>query len=428
MGAQGHDLPLLDELARFYNAYSARFTTLGELRSQTGARTELLRNQGSDSARTLAWVEPLSTGSRVRECTLCNSQFFHPVAWLIRVIAALPDSERTQSMMSFARLYGPLVVRDHLIRLLYEAEWDFWGARDMPKHLVDTWKHIITSSSAPKVSYQHAMRDLDLWLVATAAEMLGANAVSPQLVPLSADESTRLRAAVETGVALLQKKRTFYPDTKNFAGQTVGSVSYFNGDFADHEDNAYSGYDGQAFPSEQDKRVYPGVSWDVSHAYRIPVCFWSLYQNRKAAGVEFPSGQEMTLLTNQYVYKVFQGDFDHPLFNNYFNGCNGWVRVAYHGGGFGIPPAQYCDQHNAKRPCLTVGAVQGWGLLAAFNPDLMKLEQALAALASKDDPETRQFKDRYYWYAGKSYSPRDAQGKPQYPFLLFLVLSEVPQQ
>jgi hypothetical protein len=77
---------------------------------------------------------------------------------------------------------------------------------------------------------------------------------------------------------------------------------------------------------------------------------------------------------------------------------------------------------------LTHGELYGWGQLASFNPDLMELEHALVTLAWREDPETKRFKDRYYWYNNQSYSFRDAQGRTQYPILLFAILGEVPEK
>src|SRR5205085_10875671 len=121
MGSVCHDLPLLNEVAQFLVAFSTKFTTLGELRNKVGD-TKQLKGQGPDSARTLLWVQNANGKRSVGECTLCSSQFFHPVARLIRVIAQLPTAQRTPAMQQFVKFYTPFIVRDHLIRLLYQAE------------------------------------------------------------------------------------------------------------------------------------------------------------------------------------------------------------------------------------------------------------------------------------------------------------------
>lgn len=430
MGLVCRDVPLLDELAQFYTTYLARFTTLGELRRRKSllVDTSPLNGRGDDSARTLLWVQKIALLSRITECSLCNSQFFHPAARLIRVITTLPESERTPAMNEFVKLYAPLITRDHLIRLLYEADWDYWGARDLPKHLVEIWQTILNPAYQPTLSYQKAMFDWDLWLISTAAEILGANANEPELVPLQADEKKCLQDAVRLGVQLFQSKRRLYPDTKDLRGHRVSSASYFNGDLDDHEEMAYSAYTGKTFPTGKDKGIRPGTSWDISHSYRIPIFLRSLYDNKKATGLDFPSTRDIELVVNEFVYKVFRGDFERPLFNNFLDGSNGWFRVGYHGRAFGYPPAQYCDSRSEEQPCLIDGGLQGWGLLAFFNPDLMKLERALLQLAERNDTEAVPFKERYYHYHDQSFSFGNTHGQEQYPMLLFWILAGVPEK
>lgn len=426
----GHDLELMDELAGFYLIYLKRFTTLGQLRQKKSLliSIELLENQGPDSTRTLAWLEKGTLRSRLRECLLCNTQFFHPAARLIRIISTLSVSERTSVMKQFVAAYWPLVVRDHLLRLLYEAHWNYWGAQDLPKKLINIWRAIIGATVPPKLSYQHGMHDWDVWLIATAAEMLGANANDPNLVPLSAEEVARLQEIVRVGVQLFQKKRTVYQDTHDFQGNLVQSASYFNGDFDDHPEMAFTGYNGKSFPSPTQKQPRRGSSWDISHFYRVPVFLRSLYDNGKATGLNFPQARDIELVINQYIYMVFQGDFSRPLFRNFFDGHDGWYRVGYHGPNFGYPPSTECDMRDAKRPCLTVAGIYGWGLIAFFHDELMKLQQALIKLALARDEGLISFRERYYLYNGESFAFTDGEYKIRYPFLLFAILSGVPER
>jgi len=425
MGLAAHDLPLLDELAKFYlRYYQTRYTTLGELRRRrsVGADTSLLNPLGKDSARVLSWQEKNPQGERTREDTLSEAQFYHGPARLIRVITLLPKTERTQAMNSFVGTYSDLILHDHLLRLLYEAHWNYWNAQDLQdKRLIDAWR-VIRDSPRSKPSYHHSFQDRDLWLLGAAAEMLGANANDPDAVRMDSSEVQKLRDAIQLGVETLQTKRVVYTDTRTPSGQVVQSASYFNGDFDDHEDLGYSGYEGESYPTPDQKRTHPGTSWDVSHFYRVPVFFRTMYDNRKATGVDFPSSKDLQLLVNQLVYRVFQGDWNRPLLNNYFDGGNGWVRVGYHAGEFGIPPAQYCDAHNPQRPCLVAGSIQGWPLLAFVSADLEHLEHAYVGLAANDDGSARAFKDRYYFYNNAQFSARGSGGVPT---LLYWVVSDM---
>jgi len=426
MGLCCRDQELLEISSEFYLTFASRFTTLGEIRSRPGPGDKsLLKGAGPDSTRTFLWEERVGGGAAmVRECVHCNVQFMHPVARLIRVITLLPAEERTPAMLGFVRLYAPLVLHDHLLRLLYVADWNRWDAPNLPHKQVEIWKALQHPGAPPKLSYQYAMLDDDLWVIATAAELLGANANDPALVPMSSQEQVQLLDAVKEGVSLFQHKRFLHSETRDFHGVLVGSASYFDGDLDDHPDSQYSGVTSEAFPDEAAKKSRPNTSWDISHSYRIPVFLRSLYDNRKATGLNFPSYHDLQLVANQYVYKVFQGNFQRPLFNNYFDGSNGWYRVAYHGGQFGYPPAQFCDAHSSNRPCLVAGTVQGWGLIAFANPDLVELEHAIFRLAADPSPSARRFSEQYFWYNNQPYTI--SNGGQTYPDLLLMLLSDNP--
>jgi hypothetical protein len=412
MGSVRNDLALLDELAAFYVAYEGRFTTVGAMRAMAQYDTSPLTYSGPDSTKTLIWVWANGSTTYVGECWLCNGQFYHPLARLLRIITTLPTSERTQTMQDFASWYAPVVTHDHLLRLL-------WGNNGALISEIQNTPNYIS--------------DRDLWLIAGSAEILGANANDPNLVPLTSTEKSQLQNAVQIAVQALQTNyRTYYPGTHNFQGTIVGSVSYFNGEYAASlSDYAYSGYTGNTFPQASDASTQPDASWDISHSYRVPVFLRSLYDNRKATGISFPSADDAQLVANQFIYKNFQGNLALPLFNNYFDGSNGWYRVGYQGPYFGYPPAQYCDNSAQvgiyTEPCLTPGAVQGWGLIGFISGDLVELQHSLATLAWSQDVTQITFRDRYYDYE-KQYSVRDSQGQTQYPLLLFFVLSDIPEK
>jgi hypothetical protein len=310
-------------------------------------------------------------------------------------------------MQQFVSDYAPLIIQDHLLRLLYDAP---------AEQLSNIWQQIVSGTRKSQ------MVDRDLWLIAAAAEMLGANANAPSLVVLSATDRTRLQAAVQNGVNLFQKSRTSYPGTQDFSGAVVGSASYFNGDFDYDSSRAYSGYTGSTFPTSAQANLQHGTSWDVSHFYRVPVFLRALYDNRKATGISFPVTQDVQLVTNQFTYKTFQGDFTRPLLNNYFDGSNGWYNVSI-AAGTGYSPAQYCNATASNSMCLIPGSSQGWGLLAFFNDDLMQWQESILSLAGTQDPGQMAFRDRYYNAYNQPFVYRDSAGNPRYPSVLLWMLA-----
>jgi hypothetical protein len=242
-----------------------------------------------------------------------------------------------------------------------------------------------------------AMSDVDLWLLASSAEILGAQANDPQLLNLAEEPVAQLHLALDTGIRLFQSKRTLYPETVNFARKRVGSATYFNGDYDGFDDLEFSAVGGPDFPTADKKRATPNIDWDTSHAYRLPVFLRALWDNKKATGSAFPAVEDLKLLTNQYVYRVFNGNFARPLFRNYLDGNDTWFRVDL-AAGTGYPPSEYCDDSVPKRPCEAPGNVVGWGLLAFANGDLARLEKALIELGFAADENARQFRDRHYTY------------------------------
>ncbi|HEX8552988.1 MAG TPA: hypothetical protein VF681_15700 [Abditibacteriaceae bacterium] len=418
------DLELANELAQFHLTYAGRFTTLGVMRQQRHKQLTLLEGQGPDSTRTLPWSDGAGTKMRSRENILGNSQFFYPASRLMRLISTLPLNTRTSAEQRYVALYAPLLIKEHLIRLCYEAKWSYWNDKSLPPSLIDIWQTLAESRAPAKLSYQRAMLDSDLWLIATAAEVLGANANDAALVPLTPSEKSKLRRIVSVGTKLFQSKRELYPNTRNRAGKVVGSASYFNGDFDDHPTMAHSFYEDSKLPRATQKKSKLGASWDIGHFYRVPIFLRALYDNRVATGLEFPTVSDIRLVCNQMAFRVFRGDMKRPLFNNFFDGSNGWYRVGYHGSGFGYPPAQFADMRISSRPSLAPGAIYGWGQVAFVSPDLTQIQQSLVQMAASSDPAVVEFRKRYYTFKSEEFSFKNAAGRWQSPMLLYILLAE----
>ena len=50
-----------------------------------------------------------------------------------------------------------------------------------------------------------------------------------------------------------------------------------------------------------------GLGWDISHAYRFPIVFRSLYETRQATGATFPTLNDLVALANGYVHLALSG-------------------------------------------------------------------------------------------------------------------------
>ncbi|MGA2419347.1 MAG: hypothetical protein ABSG69_04640, partial [Candidatus Acidiferrum sp.] len=402
----------LDELAKFYNTFlKVHFTTLGELRKINAPeiKQKLLGPElGPDSARTLVWYWKQSDDSVIlRECYQCNADYFFPAARLTRLIAALKRAERTAAMTEFVANYVPLLVTEHILRPNFADQM----RRDMDSGSPAAKKHIMIAD--------------ELEDVATAAEVLGAQALDPRLVAINAGDVGRLKELVKTGVDRFQFSRTL---TKDSEGRPT--ASYFNGDYDSLEDMAYARYEGESVPTPGQQAKPQDGSWDISHFSLVPMFLWSLYENRQASGVDFPQRTDIENIGNQYAFHVFEGDLKKPLFKNFFDGSDGWYRVGYSGRiGYGIAPSHFCTMFDRSHGCITIAGIYSWSLLAGLDPDIARVQLALINLARSTDAsiacfQPQCFRERYYNYGETSFSFLDAGGNIQYPPALIVVLSE----
>ena len=403
----------VDELARFYNAFlKGYFTTIGELQKikAPDIKLKLLGPEsGWESARTLAWYWKQPDNSVIlRECNQCNAEYFFPSARLIRAIAVLKPKDRTTAMNQFVADYLPLLVKEHILRLNFGD----WMKEDM--------------SPASPYFKKRVMSADEIFDVASAAELLGAYAYDSKFIVLSEEDRSKLKELVRLGVDRFHFSQTL---TKDASGRIY--ASYFNGDYDQHEDMEYARYEGEAFPAPVQKAKPQGVSWDISHFSLIPMFLWSLFENRHATGVDFPQRADIEHIGNQYAFHVFEGDYQKPLFRNFFDGSDGWYRVSYLGRtNYGIAPSRFCSMFDPSHGCTTIAGVYSWGLLASIDPDISHVQTALIDLARSNDPsiacfEPHCFRERYYRYADTSFSFLDVDGKVQYSPALVVVLSEL---
>lgn len=407
------ELDKIDELAKFYTAFlKAYFTTVGELQKVKApeVKLKLLGPEfGMETARTLPWYWKQPDGSSIlRECNQCNAEYFLPAARLARFIAALKPRDRTAAMIQFVADYVPLLEKEHIFRL----------------NFVERMREDMTTGN-PNFKKRVMIAD-EIFDIAAAAELLGAHAYDSKLVVLSDAELSKLKELVRVGVARFQFSQTL---TKDASGRTC--ASYFNGDYDQHEDMEYARYDGESFPATAQKAKAQGASWDISHFSLIPMFLWSLFDNRQATGVNFPQMADIEHLANQFVFHVFEGDYQKPLFRNFFDGSDGWYRVNYSGrSNYGVAPSRFCSMFDPSHTCITIAGIYSWGLFASVDADIARVQSALIDLARSSDPsiacfEPQCFRERYYRYADASFSFVDADGRIQYAPALIVVLSEL---
>jgi len=414
MAGECNDRELIKELAEFHLAYLNRFETFASLqRWPDPVDDNRFAGATSPDVRTLAWVETQSSGrSRLRECELCNLQGLYPAARLLRLVAELPAEQRSTTLTRFAAAWGPLLVEEHTLR--HEPMLDAPRALlSLPEAAIEAAREAARVLDEPTRSLTHAVLDRHLWLMATAAELVGAHDADAKLVALSADAETGLRRIVADGARLLQRKQQRHPT----------SVSYFDGDFADYPGHEYAGYSGVTFPTRDDRSPVRTVGWDVSHYHRVPLALRALFDNRDALGLDFPTADDLRLAGDHLALVVAaSAPSQHPRLSNYSDGSDGWYRVGYHGGEFGYPPSDACDSRSPDRPCLMPGALLGWGALSGSSPSLSEFYGQLVALALSDDPDAIEYRRRALTFDKLEFARYGPDGSDHYPTLLLFAL------
>jgi hypothetical protein len=415
------DIALIEELAKFHTALlQQRTITLGDYIGGAPANSVIFID-GPSTARTFAWYETYSaTQVRIRDCQTCNAQYLSTAARLMRAIAEMPASQRTAPMLTFVQQFSGFLVSEQLLRLMYgTTPWSHWDNAVIPQPVVSAWTFLAATGYRPAapLRFESAMTDMELWMVASSAEVLAADQAAPELNILDGTTREKLHTAVTAGVALMQTRchHMTAPD-----GADV--LSAFAGDYDDHPDYAYAGNLGAAQPAAPAPGI--GLGWDSSHAYRFPVIFRSLYETQSATGVTFPSKSDLVALGNTYVHLAYDGNQQLPGFSSFIDGWDGWYGVAAPDIPSGYPPSQYCKASGDPDNCLTPGTVQGWGELAFVNPDLASLSQRLINLAYDDSAATAAFKHQRYYYASQEYSANGAN----YPLLMVYVAGDAAER
>jgi hypothetical protein len=181
-----------------------------------------------------------------------------------------------------------------------------------------------------------------------------------------------------------------------------------------YKDNQFAGYSGKQKPAiceatdegrKQAKvlidaaTIQPvnNLGWDFSHARRLVQVLDVLQRNRQAlqdwydlSSTDLPPPNLTQAFAAQLVSVVWNGDRQQPLFSNYWNGANGWYRVAYDNGTSacyeGYPPFGLSDSY-------PTGGYAIWG---TEYPVLNALAQQIYTLADSKTADDKAFIQQYY--------------------------------
>ncbi|WP_044397927.1 VCBS repeat-containing protein [Lacinutrix sp. Hel_I_90] len=236
------------------------------------------------------------------------------------------------------------------------------------------------SSGEPFKAHTSAIKDRDLWIMASLVEYLSYNeglGVNDDN-KLDVEKLESYKNYLNQALALVKSRIDEY--TIDNTGGKVG-IKFDIGKWKDHPDSKYGDYDGILELDDNDEfYVTQGVdigdnsniSYDFAHAYRFVDVFESFKRNNTLSNItelDYFNVDFMKKLANQVVYSLYDPQITSegtvPRFKNYFNSdYNGWYRVNYDDSErYGFSPYQ-------KSGAFIAG---GFARLGIYNSDLAKL-------------------------------------------------------
>jgi hypothetical protein len=357
------------------------------------------------------WLDENNNSKPAKENILAVSQFLALISDAIFNISKISISERTETMVQFATEYSPIIDNTY-------KRWAYgtnvtnpssgekftnvgpfqrrgWGCKYDNKYIPTHLSHmqlidLLREGKCGNIqskNYCNSVTDTDLWIIAGISSFVAAHLTDNSLVKnvtnLEFYQNNYLPISNELLIS-----RISTTVISNFEDSLVWGVDFDNGKLDDYPDNKYSGYkDAEIYPSSQDISWSENIGWDISHGRRFVNVFQTLYETKSILGLEFPTSNIMAMFANQYAYKVFNRDFENPLFTNYFDGTNGWYRVGYSNRiNFGYGPSD-----------LSIASMTGgYSFWSLYNSDIRKITNSLYCLIHTEDTLKRTFLNQHY--------------------------------
>ncbi|MDB5795819.1 MAG: hypothetical protein JWR25_2198 [Noviherbaspirillum sp.] len=273
--------------------------------------------------------------------------------------------------------------------------------------------------------------DIDLWLIASHAELAGLLRARGQK-----GDDDRMR---EHLAALLRafKARTSIREICTSRG-TRNEADLDRGYWRLYDESRYAGYEGESKPvacsrsGDSMRLARPArapaprddTGWDISHARRLVHALDALARNRAALrsvyglqDAQLPEAGIEQAFAGTLVARVWNGDSARPLFSNYWSGANGWYRSSHD------ERSGACAEGIAPYGLSDAFATGGYLAWAGRQPVIGMLGRRLYQMVEQGDASDAAFIARYYPKLGRA---ADAQERSlaRLMFLASLVAAE----
>jgi len=335
------------------------------------------------------------------EEVISSSQFLFVISFAMNKISSIPNKELTKSMKSFIKKFSPILESHYKRWIIGVKQKDKeinigsfsrrgWGCKDNRNNYIyaRTLSQMIEelgNKSYYGASYCNVIADPSLLIISGLGYYLAGAEQKSRAYNIESKEI--LKKHFINAITVLSKK--FKKSTiKNLKSKPVEILSFQEGSWYGHPDYNYSEYNGSTFPQENKLKSHPSVGIDVAHGSRVLYLLEMIKENKNKFNIEFPSDNDMKMFTDGFFYKVFNQNFQKPLFKNYMNGSNGWFRVNYSSRkGYGYAPYQIGSS----------GALLGgYPRLAKYNKKLETIFTLLFKKFNSTKKEDQKFIHKYY--------------------------------
>jgi len=343
---------------------------------------------------------------------ISSSQFLFVISFAFNKISTIPNNKRTTTMNSFINKFSP-ILSSHYQRWVIGVKnrgnttkiSSFsrrgWGCKDNKEEYIyaRTLNQMIGElgkKSYHGASYCNVIADPSLLIISGLGYYL--SGTKEQYPSYTVQNEKILENFFIKSINILSqqfKKSTI--TTKDSRTKHISILTFQEGAWYGHPDYCYSDYTGSTFPKKKNHKCNSYIGRDVAHGSRLLYLLEMLTENKDKFNIKFPTQNEMKMFTDAFFYKVFNQNFQQPLFKNYMSGSNGWFRVNYESKkGYGYPPYSIGSE----------GALLGgYPRLAKYNKDLETIFKILFLKFNSSKKEDRAFIHQFYekiiWMEGE---------------------------
>ncbi|MCR6477497.1 hypothetical protein NU688_15150 [Variovorax sp. ZS18.2.2] len=345
-----------ERLNEFASDWSVAYGQLGPVQLAGSAaggskvyRQSMAPSASPDSSNPRGWIcrggASCNSGNRLRdtEVMLVSVQGLALLSQLANSLIESPaKSEKNEKFVNETAQ----LLASHLLRATDKEGLALWGEaiQKKPSDIVDG-------------SSKYFFKDQELWLIGLYAEMAGILVKRPDLrSSFFQDEKAAKhhQRAIKVLLAFFNSRISLREINSPGTGKTM-AAELDRGFWRLYSDNHYAGYTGPGKPAVcavKDRAVaadlkvpiksvepVPTLGWDLSHSRRLVPVLDALERNRDAlikifelANKDLPDPNLTRFFSAQLVAHVWNGDAKRPYFSNYWDGSNGWYRVAYSNG------------------------------------------------------------------------------------------------